>query len=767
MPDVMGSRKCCPASVLWVRLYGRPVRMKVKRRLVTTVLASVVAVVATGMLAGGSAQAIVGGTPASFSDYPYVGTVAYRPLGFGDGFGFCSASLIAPSWVLTAAHCFTDAPSSDVFSVGLPAKSPGSRFPPLETLIHPLWDGDARHGHDLALVRVDPDETAGLTPVAVGAPWDPGAYAPGMATIVGFGVTSAGGPTGFNAASVSLHSDADMQDLYTDNGQLLIGAGSAAHTTCSGDSGGPLVVNRGGRPVQVGVTSFGPAQCNNAGAFAELSGPQLAWIASKVPVIAAGWHGCPLGNGAIGRPVAVYDRSAVAGAVRDGPYYGSIGCEAQPRFQAAFQTPDGFLWQTQADNHQRRTANGLGVAPGTSPSVAALATGGFVTAFQAAGEGTLWTVDANNVGHDTGLTMAPNTSPAIAADRSGGWMLTFEGDTTRQWTVDSAGHQVQTPSAMAPGNSPAIAAVATGGYAMAFVASDGTLWVVNPDGNGHSTALVAGGPPAIAADTSGGWVATVAAADSRQWTVDSAGHQLETLSAMTLGTAPAIAALATGGYEMTFAASDGSLWVSDPDGNGHRTTAHVAPHTSPAITALATGGYEIAFQAAGSNHLWTMAADDSGRDTGASMPTASSPAITNSWLAPITGYAGKCLDVTWDNPANGTPIGLATCNGTNAQTWVISPDNTLRALGRCLDVQGGSTADDAHIQIWDCNGTGAQSWQPTTANELRNPQSGKCLDVTGANPADGTPLQLYHCTGSPNQKWYCRTTPPGGNPSGT
>ncbi|MEV6118438.1 ricin-type beta-trefoil lectin domain protein, partial [Streptomyces sp. NPDC052109] len=35
----------------------------------------------------------------------------------------------------------------------------------------------------------------------------------------------------------------------------------------------------------------------------------------------------------------------------------------------------------------------------------------------------------------------------------------------------------------------------------------------------------------------------------------------------------------------------------------------------------------------------------------------------------ITGLAGKCLDVAGANSADGTPVQLYDCNGTNAQQW--------------------------------------------------------------------------------------------------
>jgi glucosylceramidase len=120
---------------------------------------------------------------------------------------------------------------------------------------------------------------------------------------------------------------------------------------------------------------------------------------------------------------------------------------------------------------------------------------------------------------------------------------------------------------------------------------------------------------------------------------------------------------------------------------------------------------------------------------------------------PVTGLAGKCVDVAGAGSADGTAVQLYSCNGTGAQQWTRGTDGTLRALGKCLDVSGGSTSDGSRVQLWTCNGSGAQQWTWTAGRDLVNPQANKCLDVTGNNSADGTPLQIWSCTGAANQKW--------------
>jgi hypothetical protein len=129
---------------------------------------------------------------------------------------------------------------------------------------------------------------------------------------------------------------------------------------------------------------------------------------------------------------------------------------------------------------------------------------------------------------------------------------------------------------------------------------------------------------------------------------------------------------------------------------------------------------------------------------------------------PIKGYGGKCVDVAGANPANGTPVQLYDCNGTNAQNWTVgNGDNSIQALGKCMDVTAASTANGAKVQLYDCNGTGAQKWT-VSGGALVNTGSGKCLDATNWSSANGNQLQIWSCTGAANQQW---TLPGGGTPT--
>ena len=119
---------------------------------------------------------------------------------------------------------------------------------------------------------------------------------------------------------------------------------------------------------------------------------------------------------------------------------------------------------------------------------------------------------------------------------------------------------------------------------------------------------------------------------------------------------------------------------------------------------------------------------------------------------PVTGIAGKCVDIYQAATADGTPTTLYTCKGATNQQWTPSSDDgTLRSLGKCLDARG--TAIKTAAVLWTCNGSPGQTWTPRADGSLVNAASGLCLDASGASSANGTKLIIYTCNGGTNQKW--------------
>jgi beta-glucosidase len=197
---------------------------------------------------------------------------------------------------------------------------------------------------------------------------------------------------------------------------------------------------------------------------------------------------------------------------------------------------------------------------------------------------------------------------------------------------------------------------------------------------------------------------------------------------------PAVASDAATGQTLTYSVTGLPAGTSISATTGTITgTPTVAGSSTVTVTARDGSG---AF--ATQSFTWTVAPPGQSGGTGAT--------------GRVTGYQGLCLDVRSANSADGTPVQVYTCNGTNAQQWTAEPNGTLQALGKCLDVSGGGTANGTHVQLYTCNGTGAQSWQAQSNGELVNPQSGKCLDDTGFG-GSGTQAQIWACADGTNQQW--------------
>ena len=115
--------------------------------------------------------------------------------------------------------------------------------------------------------------------------------------------------------------------------------------------------------------------------------------------------------------------------------------------------------------------------------------------------------------------------------------------------------------------------------------------------------------------------------------------------------------------------------------------------------------------------------------------------------------AGKCLDDTGNNNADGTKIQIWSCNGGSSQNWTIAQDQTLRIHSKCLSVAGSGTAKGSKMVLQTCSGATSQQWRAGTAADLVDPVSGLCLDDTGSSTANGVAAQVWSCTGRANQKW--------------
>ena len=204
------------------------------------------------------AEAIVNAVPVSDRDfaatYPWAVVVVNKVGG-----GICGGVLVAPRWVLTAAHCTS---ANRYVLVGSARQDRGTQVDVERAIRHPGFSIDTLQ-NDVGLLYLAEPQTAPLAPLVTPVEMRLLLRPNGGATIIGWGKTESSREPVNRLREAHIR----LQELILSGSQMAYRYTSGP---CGRDSGAPMLMQTlDGRPVVVGVASSTEGNlCSTGGGLA-------------------------------------------------------------------------------------------------------------------------------------------------------------------------------------------------------------------------------------------------------------------------------------------------------------------------------------------------------------------------------------------------------------------------------------------------------------------------------------------------------------------
>ncbi|TBY57184.1 trypsin-like serine protease [Rhizobium leguminosarum bv. viciae] len=264
--------------------------------------------------AGEDGGRVIGGKAAKKGEWPWqVKILAPDPEQRGRFGGHCGGSLIAPRWILTAAHCVTSGRSGkqDLFARDLLIVEGKSKIDKVisvdgpdkpglaveDVIIHEDFDRKV-FANDIALIKLAAPAIS--KPAILASASDDEVEAAGHpAVVTGWGYTKADHgwddkylPTELQEVELPIVPREDCRAAYRDSSMRMnpidernvcAGYAEGGKDACQGDSGGPLVAQRPDkRWIQLGIVSWGAgcAEAEHYGVYTRVAAFR-DWIAAK------------------------------------------------------------------------------------------------------------------------------------------------------------------------------------------------------------------------------------------------------------------------------------------------------------------------------------------------------------------------------------------------------------------------------------------------------------------------------------------------------